>query len=296
MTPLEKRPVKPPHANPHPPRFKLPGGACDTHLHIYGPFDRYPLVEERGYDPDPHSTLDDYLKTQRAVGLERAVIVTGSGNGTNNCITLDALARMKGSFKAVALLSPDVTDAELVTLKEGRFTGFRIKAQGRGGFSYDDAKRIVARTSDFGWHIEFMPQSLAEVIAGVPFLNSLKVPYLFDHVAHAEPHLTSEDREFKELLHTLKNQEHAWINLYSFYQLSKVGPPGYQDMVDVVQEIVANRGDNIVWGSNWPHGGVSVPIPDEGDLLDFLLTAVPEEQKRNAILADNPARLYGWAT
>lgn len=68
---MEKRPVKPPHRNPHAPRFKLPHGACDTHLHIYGPFDRYPLVEERGYDPDPHSTLDDYLKTHRAVGLER---------------------------------------------------------------------------------------------------------------------------------------------------------------------------------------------------------------------------------
>src|SRR5512139_228077 len=60
------RPVKPPNPNPHTPRFQLPRGACDTHLHVYGPFDRYPLVAERGYDPDPRSTLDDYLKTQRA--------------------------------------------------------------------------------------------------------------------------------------------------------------------------------------------------------------------------------------
>ena len=65
-------------------------------------------------------------------------------------------------------------------------------------------------------------------------------------------------------------------------------------MVDVVQTIVANRADNIVWGSNWPHGGVRVPMPDDGDLLDFLLAAVPDERTRNAILADNPARLYGW--
>jgi len=291
---MEKRPVNPPHPNPHPPRFTLPPGACDTHLHIYGPFDRYPLVEERGYDPDPHSTLDDYLKTHRAVGLERAVIVTGSGNGTHNRITLDALARMKGSFKAVALLNAAVTDVELVQLKEGGFTGFRIKAQGRGGFTYDDTKRIVARTSGFGWHIEFMPQSTAEVITGVPFLNSLKVPYLFDHVADAEPHMTPEDHEFRELLRILKNEEQAWINLYSFYQQSEAGPPDYRDMIAVVQAIVVNRSDNIVWGSNWPHGGVSVPIPDDGDLLDFVFAAVPDEKTRNAILAANPARLYGW--
>jgi 2-pyrone-4,6-dicarboxylate lactonase len=65
-------------------------------------------------------------------------------------------------------------------------------------------------------------------------------------------------------------------------------------MVDVVQTIIATRPDHIVWGSNWPHGGVSVPMPDDGDLLDFLLAAALDEKTRNAILADNPARLYGW--
>ena len=291
---MEKRPVKPHNPNTHAPRFKLPLGACDTHLHIYGPFDRYPLVEERGYDPDPRSTLDDYLNVHRKLGLERAVIVTGSGNGTNNRITLDAIARMQGKFKGVALLDPAISNAELRQLKDGGFTGFRIKAEGRGGFSYDDAQRMVARSAGFGWHIEFMPQSMAEVIAGVPFLNSLKVPYLIDHVAHAEPHMTSDDHEFKELLRILKNEEHAWINLYSFYQLSEAGPPDYSDMIGVVQAIAANRSDDIVWGSNWPHGGVSVPIPNDGDLVDFLLAAVPDEKTRNAILADNPAKLYGW--
>ena len=140
------RPVKPPNPNPHPPRYKLPAGACDCHLHVYGPFERYPLIAERGYDPDPHSTLDDYLQTHRALGLERAVIVTGSGNGTNNRITLDALKRMNGTFKGLALLDPAVTDAELVELKDGGFSGFRIKANGRGGLSFDDTKRMIART------------------------------------------------------------------------------------------------------------------------------------------------------
>ena len=288
------RPVKPPNPNPHAPRFQLPRGACDTHLHVYGPFDRYPLVAERGYDPDPRSTLDDYLKTHRALGLERAVIVTGSGNGTNNRITLDALKRMNGDFKGLALLDPAVTDSELTELKERGFSGFRIKTNGRGGLSFDDSKQMIARTEGFDWHVEFMSQSLEEVIGARPFLNSLKVPYMFDHVAHAEPHLTGNDHDFAELLRILKNEQQAWINLYSFYQLSKSGPPDYRDMVDVVQAIVANRADNIVWGSNWPHGGVSVPMPDDGDLLDFLAAAIPDENTRNAILADNPARLYGW--
>jgi predicted TIM-barrel fold metal-dependent hydrolase len=71
------RPVQPPNPNTRTPKLKAPPGACDTHPHVYGPFDRYPLVAERNYDPDPRSTLDDYLKVHRTLGLERAVIVTG---------------------------------------------------------------------------------------------------------------------------------------------------------------------------------------------------------------------------
>jgi 2-pyrone-4,6-dicarboxylate lactonase len=290
------RAVQPPIANTRQPQLLAPPGACDTHLHIYGPFDRYPLVAERNYDPDPHSTLDDYLRVQRALGLERAVIVTGSGNGSNNQITLDALQRMKGSFKGLALLDPAITDTELSKLKEVGFTGFRIKANGRGGLALEDTKRMIARTAGFGWHIEFMSQSMAEVIGAVPFLNSLKVPYVFDHVAHAEPHQNKNDREFGELLAILKNEEHAWINLYSFYQLSNAGPPDYSDMLAVVGAIVEARPDHVVWGSNWPHGGIAVPMPNDADLLDFLLAAAPKETIRKQILADNPARLYGWPT
>jgi 2-pyrone-4,6-dicarboxylate lactonase len=288
------RAVQPPIANTRQPQLLAPPGACDTHLHIYGPFDRYPLVAERNYDPDPHSTLDDYLKVQRALGLERAVIVTGSGNGTNNRITLDALQRMKGSFKGLALLDPAITDTELSKLKEVGFTGFRIKANGRGGLALEDTKRMIARTAGFGWHIEFMSQSMAEVIGAVPFLNSLKVPYVFDHVAHAEPCQNKNDREFGELLAILQNEEHAWINLYSFYQLSEAGPPDYSDMLEVVGAIVEARPDHVLWGSNWPHGGIVVPMPNDADLLDFLLAAAPKETIRKQILADNPARLYDW--
>jgi len=290
------RPVRPPDPNPRTPCYKLPPGACDTHLHVYGPFDRYPLVAERGYDPDPRSTLDDYLETHRKLGLDRAVIVTGSGNGTHNQITFDALQRMNGRFKGLALLDPTIRDSELLKLKEGGFTGFRIKGNGRGGLSFDESKTMIERTAGFNWHVEFMSQSLAEVIATTAFLKSLKVPFVFDHVANAEPNHDRHGEQFNELLTILKNEEHAWLNLYSFYQLSEAGPPDYSDMIDVIRTIIEVRPDHIVWGSNWPHGGVAVPTPNDGDLLDFLLAVAPDQKIRDGILADNPARLYGWPT
>lgn len=288
------RSVLRPNSNTRKPRLVAPPGACDTHLHVYGDPGLYPLVAERNYTPDPHSTLDDYLKVGSVLGLERAVIVTGSANGTDNRITVDALKRMDGKFKGLALLDPAVSDAELRRFADSGITGFRVKANGKGGLSYEDSIKMSPRVVNFGWHVEFMSQSPAEVIAAVPFLTGLKMPYVFDHVAHAGPHQKNNDREFRELIGILANEEHAWINLYSFYQLSESGPPEYTDMIEVVRSIIDARPERVIWGSNWPHAGISVPMPNDGDLLDFLLAAAPEENQRKLILADNPARLYGW--
>jgi 2-pyrone-4,6-dicarboxylate lactonase len=194
----------------------------------------------------------------------------------------------------LALLDPSITDACLLGLKEGGITGFRVKANGKGGLSFEDARRISARVPGFAWHVEFLAQSMTEIITAVPFLRALKMPYVFDHVAQAEPGHNRDDHEFCELMSIFETEEQAWINLYSFYQSSKAGSPDYNDMVDVVREIVFTRSDRVIWGSNWPHAGISVPMPNDADLLDFLLTAVPDEGIRKRILADNPAKLYGW--
>jgi predicted TIM-barrel fold metal-dependent hydrolase len=206
---------------------------------------------------------------------------------------LDALARMNGKFRGLALLDPAITDSELNHLKESEFTGFRVKANGKGGLSFDNTHRMIERINGFNWHVEFMSESMAEILAAVRFLSKLKTSYVFDHVAHAAP-ASATTSEFKELLGILEGEEHAWINLYSFYQLSEDGPPNYADMVPVVQAIIEVRPDRVIWGSNWPHAGIRVPMPNDADLFDFLLTAAPDEKIRKLILSDNPARLYGW--
>jgi predicted TIM-barrel fold metal-dependent hydrolase len=287
------RPVQPPNRNTKKPKLKAPPGACDTHLHVYGPPDKYPLSPDRNYTPDPRSTLEDYLEVHRSLGLERAVIVTGSANGTNNKVTLDALADMNGSFKALALLDPGITDSDLLHLNKSGFTGFRVKANGRGGLSFENTTKMIERVSGFGWHVEFMSESTAEVLATVPLLSKLGVPYVFDHVAHAEPESTPKN-ELDELLRVLKTEEHAWISLYSFYQLSRSGAPDYADVIEIVQSIIEARPERVIWGSNWPHAGIRVPMPNDADLLDFLLKVAPDEKTRRLILCANPARLYGW--
>jgi len=108
--------------------------------------------------------------------------------------------------------------------------------------------------------------------------------------SHAEPHRSRQDREFGDLLAILKNEQHAWINLYSFDQLSKARPAhdrcGRNDY--------RSSSGPLHLEQQWPHAGIAVPLPDDADLLDFLLAAAPMEPTRELILADNPAKLYGW--
>jgi predicted TIM-barrel fold metal-dependent hydrolase len=208
------------------PKLIAPSGACDTHLHVYGPSPIYPLATERNYTPDPRSTLDDYLRVHRALGLERAVIVTGSANGTNNQVTLDSLARMGGKFKGLALLEPAIGHAELLRLKNSGITGFRVKSNGKGGLSFESSKKISARVPGFNWHVEFLPQSMQEVIAAVPFLRTMAMPYVFDHVAHAEPGYDSGDHEFCELLAILKKRGARLDQSLQFLSTIQIRPAG----------------------------------------------------------------------
>jgi predicted TIM-barrel fold metal-dependent hydrolase len=153
---------------------------------------------------------------------------------------------------------------------------------------------MAERVHGFGWHVEFMAESLPALLRSMEFLLALKMPYVFDHVAYVLPGMSAANPQFHELLHLLQAEEDAWVNLYSFYQESAQGPPDYADMVPVVQAIIEARPDRVIWGSNWPHAGIHVPMPDDGDLLDFLLAVVPDDKTRKLILADNPADLYGW--
>src|SRR5436189_6362886 len=66
-----------PHRKPAEP---LPAHAADCHMHVFGPYDRFPLAAERAYNvPQAPRAAHERLKAQ--VGLERTVLVQASGHG-----------------------------------------------------------------------------------------------------------------------------------------------------------------------------------------------------------------------
>ncbi|MBX9761318.1 MAG: amidohydrolase family protein [Beijerinckiaceae bacterium] len=277
------------------PKFALPRGACDTHLHIYGPFDRFPLATDRVYNIQRSATLEDYRSVMDQLGLERAVVVNGGGNGYNNAVTLDAIARSEGRLKGLALVRPETSDADLVALHEGGMTGFRTRTNGKGAPSLSEAAQIAPRVRDFGWHMEFHVHSTEDAVEALPHLQRMGLPYVLDHVAHLGPERPLEDAAAQRVLGALRDDDNCWVNLYSFYQRSKSGAPAYSDMISIVRALLEAAPDRLVWGTNWPHVVIEVASPHNVDLVDFLFDAIPEQNLRDAVLAANPARLYGWA-
>jgi predicted TIM-barrel fold metal-dependent hydrolase len=78
------------------------------------------------------------------------------------------------------------------------------------------------------------------------------------------------------------------------YRSSVAGHP-YKDANWITKAYVSRAPERCIWGTDWPHPQMHHYMPDDGDLMDLLLECVPDTAVRNRILADNPARLYGFA-
>jgi 2-pyrone-4,6-dicarboxylate lactonase len=81
-----------PDPNPKTPTLALPPGSCDTHIHLFGPADRYPFAPDSPYT-SRDALAETYIALQDKLGLARAVIVSGGGYGRDYRLMADTLAR-----------------------------------------------------------------------------------------------------------------------------------------------------------------------------------------------------------
>jgi predicted TIM-barrel fold metal-dependent hydrolase len=63
--------------------FRVPAGACDCHVHVFGTAAEFPFAAQRGYTPPP-AGADELSGLQQALRLSRVVIVQPSVYGSDN--------------------------------------------------------------------------------------------------------------------------------------------------------------------------------------------------------------------
>ena len=76
------------------PRTRLPAGACDCHMHVYGDPGLYPTWPRAPFRPEPGGDLETYLRLRALLGIDRTVVVQPTAYGADNRCTLDAMARI----------------------------------------------------------------------------------------------------------------------------------------------------------------------------------------------------------
>jgi predicted TIM-barrel fold metal-dependent hydrolase len=265
-----------------------PPGAIDCHVHVFAPPERIPFDPRRVYTPPPGLDAARLIRMHETIGIARAVLVASNVYGEDLRATEAALARHPGRFRGVALVRADIADAELDRLHGLGFRAVRINLVVPGALRMEHLASLAPRLADRGWHLEVQskPETLAEVLGD---LMALPVEVVVDHLSlirpeHKETHIGAVLR--------LLDGGRGWVKLSGPYVGEPAGPR-YPKAAALARRFVEAAPERCLWGSNWPHPQAR-PMPDDGDLLDWLAEAVPDAAARRRILVDNPARLFGF--
>lgn len=271
------------------PKLRVPMNATDCHFHIYD--NRFPPAP--GGLPAADASPADYRALQARIGTTRGVVVQPSLYGVDNRPTLEGMAALGPNFRAVAVLTPSVTDAELQRLHSLGVRGIRFNLAQAGATTLEMLEPLSARVNALGWHCQVNMPGDKIVAAADTFL---RVPgrLVFDHLAHC-PQPEGVDSATFKLIRRLLDKGNTWVKLSGAYADTKVGPPSYSDSSAVARAFAAAAPERMVWGSDWPHPTEKPDNkPDDALLIDLLTVWVPDEAARKRVLVDNPAELYDF--
>ena len=287
--------------------FAVPPGACDCHVHVFPDPAKFPFWSGRGYTP-PVATADDLLALQKALHMDRVVIVTPSVYGTDNAATLDGM-RQLGPQRArgVAVIDKETSASDLDAMDRAGVRGIRVNLEQAGVVDPEaSAKRLEAAVQQIGgrpWHLQIYTR-LPVIEALKAQLAAVPVPLVFDHFAGADAALGSQQAGFGTVLDMVRSGK-AYVKVSGSYRASKEAPD-YADVAPLARALIAANPDRLVWGSDWPHPD-STPKPgraatdlapaqpiDDGRVLNLLAEWAPDAAVRQKILVDNPKRLYGF--
>jgi 2-pyrone-4,6-dicarboxylate lactonase len=280
---------------PSQPRYCPPAGAVDAHCHVFGPMARFPFSPKAKYlpedaGPDMLFALRDHL------GFARNVIVQASCHGTDNAATLDAIARSGGRARGVAVVDPNIGEAELAALNAGGVRGVRFNFLKR---LVDDAPKerflALSRRLPSGWHvvIYFEADILTELR---PFMDAIPVPLVIDHMGRPDMRQGPDGPDLRAFRALLDSRADIWFKATCPDRLDAIKDGGagapWNDFAAAVAPLVADYPDRCLWGTDWPHPNMETEIPDDGQLVDMIPRIAPTPALQQALLVDNPMRLY----
>jgi len=281
------------HPSPKKPDFVPPAGAVDAHCHGFGPAASFPFAPERQYPPGD-AGKDTLFALRDHLGLSRNVIVQASCHGKNNDALVDALQASDGLARGVAVVAHDISDDELDALHKAGVRGVRFNFVKRlvDATPREVFMRTAERVQRLGWHIVvyFEAPDLEDL---TPFLKTLPGIVVVDHMGRPDVSKPVDGADFQRFVTLMDEMPNLWTKVSCPERLTVAGPP-YDDVVPFQRYLVERFSDRVLWGTDWPHPNMKSHSPDDGLLVDTIARIAPTTALQQALLVDNPMRLY-WS-
>ena len=291
----------------HPAAHPMPALACDCHVHVFGPFDRFPLWADRAYTPGAAS-IEDLMALHQGLGIARVVVVQASPQGSDNRCTVDALQRMNAlghGARGVAVIDEHTSDSELRAMHAAGVRGVRVNLESAGLHDPQVARRLMQaaaeRVASLGWHVQ--TYTTLDVIAAMhDTLMALPTPVVIDHFGRATATKGVAQAGFAALLSLVQTGQ-AWVKLSAAHRISDL--PDCDDARAIAQALIAANAERMLWGTDWPHPGAWPGVPRQREAIEPFhpihdaralqrLSEWTTPSQWTRILVDNPARLYSF--
>ncbi len=272
-------------------RAMLPDGAWDCHTHIYGPWEQFALPAGAAYRPEEAPFAQ--LRTMHArLRIAHGVLVQAACYGTDHSALLHALAAGDGRYRGTALIDATTSDAQIRTLHDAGVRGIRFNLMGHLPGQRDPAqlKGIAKRVASLGWHV-LLHGSIQDLLPAFDALGDTGVPLVIDHMARQDGTRPRPEAEVRFLEERLAS-EHCWIKLSGVDRMMGGTPPPWNDAVPIARHLLACARARTIWGTDWPHPNIVGAVPDDQALLDFILEVCADDATAQAVLVQNPQRLY----
>lgn len=263
-------------------------GGVDSHAHVFTR--SCPLAPDRRYTPVREAPLDGYLAALDRHGISHGVLVQPSFLGTDNGYLLESLKRAPERLRGVVVVGHRIGDQELDTMAALGVVGIRLNLIGID--DHADALRLydrdlLERVAARGWHIDI--QATGMVFAKtLDRVLAIGAPLVVDHFGRPNARAGLDDPGFRTLLSLADNRQ-LWVKLSGPYRFTDDPAPYAAALLGMFAS------DRLLWGSDWPWTQFESGR-DFGTCLGWLEDWVPDPLRRQAILWDNPAALYGLGT
>ena len=260
--------------------------AVDAHAHVLKR--DLPLVAHRHSAPKRDASVEEYVALLDENGVSHGLLTAPSFYGSDNSLLTASLRKFPRRLRGTAIVDPAITDEALAALDAAGVVGMRLNWFRRDvlpDLAAADYRRLLERIGALEWHVEIYLEG-AKLAAVLPTLRAAGVRIVVDHFGSPDPARGVRCPGFQAVLEGVRAGD-TWVKLSAPYRLGGADPQTYVDAL-----LAAGR-QQLVWATDWPFVGFEDVITYR-QCVQWLHAWIPDADTRRIIVADSPARLFGF--